>query len=70
MQIELTYTQARRLATAAACRVYDMDKGRPKNWENEPTQCSMTKSDQKYRAELMNAYDALMRQIKPEPPAC
>jgi hypothetical protein len=60
---ELTTTQARRLATATAVAVYSLDEGRPDKWETTPTNCNRTKSDQKYRAELMDAYDTLMGQF-------
>ena len=64
MQVfNLTYTQARRLATAAAVRIYSIDEGRPADWTTAPTQCKLTQSDQRYRAELENAYDAIMSQL-------
>lgn len=61
--LNLTYTQARRAATSLAARVTDMDASRPADWENQPTDCKLKQSDQRYRAELLDAYDAIMRQI-------
>jgi len=63
MQFNLTYTQARRLATSTASRIHSIDEGRPADWTTAPTQCSLTQSDQRYRAELENAYDAIMHQL-------
>jgi hypothetical protein len=63
MIFELTTTQARRLATAAAVKVADMDASRPDQWHTTPTQCSLTQSDQRYRAELLEAYDQIIKQI-------
>jgi hypothetical protein len=64
MQIfKLTATQARRLATSAAARVADMDAARAPNWETTPTECKLTQSDQRYRAELLDAYDAITKQV-------
>ena len=63
VRLTLTYTQARRAATSIASRIYDMDQQRPKNWEKQETDCSLTKSDQRYRAELQETYDAIMKQI-------
>ena len=60
---ELTHTQARRLCTAAAAKVFDMDCTRPANWHTMQTLDPLTKSDQVYRAELLEAYDALMKQL-------
>lgn len=60
---DLTITQARRAATTLAARVTDMDNARAPGWETTPTTCKLTQSDQKYRAELLDAYDALMRQM-------
>lgn len=60
---KLTTTQARRAATAIAARVHDMDANRPPQWHETPTTCTLTQSDQRYRAELMDAYDALMSQL-------
>lgn len=60
---ELTTSQARRLATATAVKIFDMDASRAPNWETTPTDCKLTQSDKLYRAELLDAYDALMHQI-------
>jgi hypothetical protein len=60
---KLTTTQARRLATSAAAKVADMDAARAPNWENTPTDCKITQSDQRYRAELLEAYDQIIEQI-------
>ena len=60
---KLTTTQARRLATSAAAKVADMDAARAPNWHTTPTDCRITQSDQRYRAELMEAYDQIMSQI-------
>lgn len=61
--LNLSYTQARRAATSIAARIADMDACRAKDWEKTPTDCKLTQSDQRYRAELLDAYDAIMRQI-------
>lgn len=63
INLTLSYTQARRAATSLAARVADMDASRPMGWNTEQTDCKLTKSDQRYRAELLDAYDAIMRQI-------
>lgn len=63
MNFNLTEQQARRAATTLAARVHDMDADRPRDWHTMPTECALTKSDQKYRAELLEAYDAIMRQM-------
>ena len=63
MLFELTHQQARRLATSTASRIYDMDATRPKDWHTTPTECSLTRSDQQYRAELEDAYNAIMKQL-------
>ena len=60
---KLTHTQARRLCTAAAVKVFEMDCTRPADWHTAPTIDPLTKSDQAYRAELLDAYDALMKQL-------
>ena len=60
---KLTTTQARRLATSAAAKVADMDAARTPNWETTPTDCKITQSDQRYRAELLEAYDQIIEQI-------
>ena len=63
MNFNLTEQQARRAATSIAARIYDMDSGRPKDWYTMPTDCNLTKSDICYRAELLEAYDAIMAQM-------
>jgi hypothetical protein len=40
-----------------------MDAARAPNWHTTPTDCRITQSDQRYRAELMEAYDQIMSQI-------
>ena len=63
MRFELTEQQARRAATSLASRVHDMDAARIKGWETLPTECALTLSDKRYRAELLEAYDAIMAQL-------
>jgi hypothetical protein len=60
---KLTTTQARRLATSAAAKVADMDAARAPDWHTTPTDCQITQSDQRYRAELLEAYDQIIKQI-------
>jgi len=67
MRFELTYQQARRAATSLAARVYEMDADRVKGWETMPTSCALTLSDKRYRAELLDAYTALMHQLGSAP---
>jgi len=63
MVFELTHQQARRLATSTASRIYEKDATRPKDWHTTPTACNLTRSDQQHRAELEDAYDAIMKQL-------
>lgn len=63
IRLTLTYTQARRAATSIASRIYDMDSRRSPGWETQETNCKLTQSDQRYRAELQESYDAIMQQI-------
>lgn len=63
IHLKLTYTQARRAATSLAARVHDMDEGRMERWWEMPAYDPMTEADQRYRAELLDAYDAISRQI-------
>lgn len=63
MQIELTATQARRAATCIAGRIFDMDQDRDDDWYKRPAQDSLTASDQAYRLELQEAYNAIMSQL-------
>ena len=63
MNFNLTEQQARRAATSLASRIFDMDEGRAADWYTAKTDCTLTISDQKYRAELLEAYDAIMAQM-------
>lgn len=61
--IKLTYTQARRAATSLAVRVNVLDAERNDRWWELPSQDPLTESDKRYRAELLDAYDAIMGQL-------
>lgn len=64
INFKLTYIQARRAATALSSVVHDMDQGRPDKWWEQPSTDNITVLDQRYRAELENAWDAIMNQLR------
>ena len=43
-------------ALALSNRIYTLDGSRPKGWHLQDTDCSLTKADARYRAELDAAY--------------
>jgi len=59
------YLTPQQLSIAARCvsvRIFHLDLDRPNNWHKIKTDCHLTISDSKYRSELEETYDALVKQ--------
>jgi len=54
--IKINLEAGRIAALALSNRIYTLDSSRSKNWHLQDTDCSLTKADARYRAELDAAY--------------